>query len=61
MIQLGSQTERFWVGTILDLDSNPFLNNGFGSESGFNSKPILSVPKLVSIEKSGSGFGTGST
>lgn len=28
------------TGTIVDLDFDPFLNNGFGFGSDFNSEPV---------------------
>ena len=40
-LQVGLQTGWFWIKTIVDSDL--FLNNGFGSESGFESEPILLV------------------
>lgn len=41
-------------GAILDLDLDPFLNNGLGSEPDLDSGPILLVPDSVSIGKPGS-------
>ena len=55
------QTERLWVGFISDQYSNPFLNKGFGSRSGFDSKHVLLVPNPVPIEILKSGSITGST
>lgn len=54
-LPLGLQTGHFRVGTILDLDVDPFINNGFGSWSDSDSTPFLLVPNsfLIGGPKSG--------
>ena len=57
--QVRLQIEWFSVKTIRDPD--PFLNNGFVSKFDFDSKLVLLVLYPILIEKSGYGFGTGSS
>ena len=50
---------QFQIGTIVDPD--PFLNNGSGSGSGFDLKPVLFVLDLILIGKLRFSSGTEST
>ena len=58
---VGLQTRRFQIGTIVDPDLDPFLNNGSGSRFDFESEHVWLVLDPVWIRESGSGSGTGST
>ena len=53
-MHIGSQTKWFRGRTIVDPDSDLFLNNGFD----FDLEPILLVSDPIPIGKSGSGSGT---
>lgn len=55
---VGLQTGWLQVRTILDLDQDPFLNNGFSSRSDSDSKPVLLVLNLILIGKSRLDFET---
>ena len=50
-IQLGMQTGRFSVGTILNSDLDPFLNKDFGSGFGVDLEPILLVLDLIPVSE----------
>lgn len=53
---LGWQVVRFHMETILDSDTDPFVDNGLGFGSGFNSEFILVVLNPILIGKSVYGF-----
>lgn len=53
--------ELVQVGTILDLDLEPFLNKGLGPGPGFDLKFVLLVRNLVRVRKFKSGSETGFT
>lgn len=55
------QRGRLQIETIVDLNLDPFLNNGFGSEFSYNSKSVLLVSDLISKRKFGFGSETEST
>lgn len=43
------QMGRYWIETMMDLDSDMFLNNCFNFGSDFNSEHVLLVSSSIPI------------